>query len=88
MNALIGGKIYIPKLPSWEKKIASRPVGSLLISNDTFSRYRLSEHRKKTQRMSKKRVCVVGGGASGILAVAALKDHCDVLCFEQTNDIG
>ena len=38
--------------------------------------------------MSRKRVCIIGGGPSGILAVAALQHDCDVICYEQTNDIG
>ena len=35
-----------------------------------------------------KKVCIIGGGPAGIMAVSILKDHCDVVCFEQANDIG
>merc|ERR1712226_731922 len=37
--------------------------------------------------MAKVRVCVIGGGPAGIMTVAAIKDHCDVVAFERANDL-
>ena len=36
----------------------------------------------------KKRVCVVGAGCAGLLAVRHLKDVCEVVCFETKSHIG
>jgi len=33
-------------------------------------------------------LCIIGGGPAGIMAVVALKGHCNVSCFERANDIG
>ena len=41
-----------------------------------------------SQILNRKRVCVIGGGPAGIMAVSILKDHCDVDCFERANEIG
>merc|ERR1712130_63172 len=39
------------------------------------------------RNMAKVRVCVIGGGPAGIMTVAAIKDHCDVVAFERANDL-
>ena len=44
--------------------------------------------RKKMLTKDKKDVCIIGAGPTGILAIATLKDCCNVSCFERANEIG
>ena len=50
--------------------------------------YRLHNNFFKFRMANNKKVCIIGGGPAGIMAVSILKYHCDVECFEQANDIG